>query len=176
VIWLKLLGALFVYWPLLLLLFIPRMGVKAGVFFTVVQLLSWWATAIGWVLLIYPCARQLWVVDVDSINTQDPRKVSRWASWWRWLNPVYGQPEDGVSGAEAMIRNAHGSLMPYLPASGPRWRAYSWSALRNSTGGLKYLFEWRDGPLVTFTFLGPRHAGWKEFPQLKGSPHLPVLG
>lgn len=44
---LKLLLWLYLFWPLLLLLVIPRMGIGAGVLHRR-QLLSWWATMVGW--------------------------------------------------------------------------------------------------------------------------------
>lgn len=177
-IWLKLAAILFFGWPLLLLLLIPKMGARAGVRFTGVQILSWWATFAGWFLLIYPCAKQAWVVDADSIaDALEPRasKISRWSV--EWLNPVWGNPQEGVSGQEALIRDANGNQMPYKPGWGPRLRAYFWAALRNSADGLKYLLAWADAPPpVEFWFFGPRRAGWVPMPQIKGTPHVPVLG
>lgn len=167
---------LFFLWPLLLLALIPKLGTKAGLRFTGVQLLSWWATFAGWFLLIYPCARQRWVVDGVSIaDPLEPRPaISRWT--WRWMNPIWGNPQEGVSGQEALVRDAQGNQVPYKPGWGPRLRAYFWAALRNSADGLKYLLAWDKGPLVTFWFFGTRRAGWLPMPQIKGAPRVPVLG
>lgn len=177
-IWLKLFLLLFFLWPLLLLLLIPKMGAKWGLLFTGVQLVMWWATFIGWFLLIVPCCKQAWIVDATSIaDSLEPRAtlISRWA--WRWLNFAWGNPHEGVSGKEALIRDAQGNQHPYLPDSNAAWRAWSWCAWRNSCDALKYEFAADNGPPpVTFRFFGPRRAGWQPMPQIKGAPRVPVLG
>jgi len=177
--WLKAFLLLPIFWPVLLFALLPKLGAAATPRYVLAQLLSWWATAIGWGLLIYPCWKQLWKADATSTNTvvTDRTTVDRWT--WDWLNPVWGNPEDGVSGAYAVIRDATGKEVPggYMPFRDPRWRAYCWSALRNSSDGLKYILEWPTGPLVVLTILGRQvRFGWLPMPQIKGSPRVPVLG
>lgn len=186
--WLVAAGVLLL-WPLLLLALLPKFGAKAGLRFVGVQLLSWWATFAGWFLLVYPCLRHGWVADAESIaDSLEPRatKISRWA--WRWLNPVYGNPQEGCNGQEALVRDDSGQQGPYKPRPAwlpswawltwlwDAWRAYAWAALRNSADGLKYLLAWDEGQLVTFSFFGSRRAGWLPMPQIKGTPRVPVLG
>lgn len=171
-IYLKLFALLFLFWPVLLLLLWGKMGSKATLLYTGAQLLSWWATVIGWGLLAYPCYRGLWVPDAvsaDIVKTQRTT-IDRWS--WKWLNFAWGNKADGVSGRYAILNDGS----PYKPGANPAWRAYSWSALRNSADGLKYEFAWDNGPLVTFWFFGSRRAGWLPMPQIKGAPRVPVLG
>jgi hypothetical protein len=170
---------LFLFWPLLLLLLLPKLGTRATILYTAGQLISWWATILGWFLLVWPCYKQRWVADAVSTNTVITTRttIDRWQS--KWLNPIWGNPEDGVSGAYAVIRDATGGEVPggYMPFHDPRWRAYLWSAWRNSADGLKYLLEWSDGPLVALPILGRQvKFGWLPMPQIKGSPRVPVLG
>lgn len=64
---------------------------------------------------------------------------------------------------------SNGVLVPYMPGK-PDWlRAYMWSAWRNSTDNLKYVFQWTGGPFKRWEFRGwYGQAGWN-------SHGLPVL-
>lgn len=115
----------------------------AWVLFVVVQLISLVAMVLGWFLLIPFCLAQAWK---PAISTMDPTRA---IDVWQWgpLNLMFGNPEDGVSGARALIwRN--GARVPYMPNSWAPWRAYLWSAWRNSCDNLKYVFAWKGGPFV----------------------------
>jgi len=103
----------------------------------------------GYVILIGPCLRQDWVPATSTINPfgRAPRPITLWRS--AWLNSIYGNREDGVSGAEALIWGSgaqEGKRVPYMPdANRPKWlpwwlyaalRAWLWSAWRNSANEL----------------------------------------
>lgn len=138
----------------------------AWAWFVVVQLIMLATAVIGWVMLIPFCLRRAWVLDAQSIK--DGRPIDRWK--WRWLYP-YQNPEDGVSGATALIWSSNG-LVAYMPDAPAWWRAYCWSAWRNSCDNLKYVFAWEAGPLITFQFLGRTHCiGWKP----ENGRNVPVL-
>jgi len=111
-----------------------------------VQLVQLAATVLGLFILAPACIAQAWEYGGTSIK--DKRGIDS----WRWpLNAVYGNPEDGVSGQYARIWSdgMPRTLARYMPGAGPRWRAYCWSALRNSCNQLKYRFAWAAGPLCT---------------------------
>lgn len=99
------------------------------------------AAVLGLVILAPFCALKAWE---DCMSTENPfgrapRQIDRWR--WHLLNVVYGNPEDGVSGAQAMIWTDGKLGRNYMPDAGPRWRAYCWSAWRNSADQLKYTFH-----------------------------------
>ena len=128
--------------------------------FVVVQLVQLLASLAGLLILIPACVMQAWTPAMfPSINPTTPRKIDAWA--WG-INTVYGNPEDGVSGRQAIVGG-----QPYMPTANPAWRAYCWSALRNSAGGLKYFFARPGtGPLVqrTYSVFGKTHQlkiGWQ---------------
>jgi hypothetical protein len=97
---------------------------------------------VGLLILSVPCAlgaygehglksNKVWPSPYEYLNG---RPIDSWD--WEWLNPWFGNPEDGVSGKDALVW-VDGKLAPYNP-EGSRWKAYCWSAWRNSVDGLKY--------------------------------------
>lgn len=99
---------------------------------------------VGLILLIIPCAFKLWGMHGNKTNkvwaapfeNLNGREIDSWD--WNWLNTWFGNPEDGVSGMTALVWDLD-KLVPYNP-SGSRWKAYCWSAWRNSVDALKYKF------------------------------------
>lgn len=124
--------------------------------FALVQLVSLLATVIGWFVLIPFCLAQAWTSE----------KPDQWN--WKPLNSVYGNPEDGVSGKDALIWNTGGTAkVPYQPTAWAPWRAYCWSAWRNSADSLKFVFAWANGPLKQWQFSAfgreiSIKAGWEK--------------
>lgn len=144
------------------------MRIFSWIWFAIVQLISLLAMILGLIVLIPFCLAQAWTLDAKSIK--DGRPIDRWS--WQPLNLIYGNPEDGVSGQTALIWVSATLQDSYMPNTWAPWRAYCWSAWRNSTGGLKYLFAWQNGPLKEFTLLGTRHKiGWQE----ENGRKVPVL-
>lgn len=136
--------------------------------FVGIQLVMLLATVVGWFLLLPFCVAHAWKLG--------PVKVGRVLDVWSWgpLNRVYGNPEDGVSGMFALIRldaNTQGEYMP--SANVPAWwRAYCWSALRNSCDNLKYVFAIPGAPLVKFQLFGrTAKIGW----QMENGFNVPVF-
>jgi len=92
----------------------------------------------GLVVLIPFCLAHSWETKERSLK--DNRPIDRWS--WLLLDAFYGNPEDGVSGKQALVYGDQ----PYKPSTltglkgwlFDSWRAYSWSALRNSADALKY--------------------------------------
>lgn len=115
---------------------------KGWLRFAGVQLVMLIAAVLGVFLLIPFCLAQAWVADEKSIK--DGRVIDRWK--WRLLNLVYGNPEDGPSGLYAKVWLNGTTEGPYMPNANPMWRAYVWSAWRNSCNNLKYVFAWKGGP------------------------------
>lgn len=93
---------------------------------------------VGYGLLIPFCLLKAWQPAVSTINPfgRPPRVISEWR--WAWLNTIYGNREDGVSGAEAMIWDwpAYSYRVLYRPNTWAPLRAWLWSAWRNSTNAL----------------------------------------
>lgn len=117
-------------------------------YFVLAQVAMLVAQVVGLVALIPFCLAQAWETSPAPSIGQKPwltrGPIDRWS--WGPLNYVYGNPEDGVSGQTALIwgsGTSSGQLVPYLPGANAAWRAYCWSAARNSAGGLKYVFQWR---------------------------------
>ena len=139
---------------------ILRAPAVAWSWFAVVQLVQLAAQLAGLVLLVPFCLAQAWV-DCPS-TLEKGRTIDAWI--WAPLNCIYGNREDGVSGIGARIWNVGGTArVPYMPAAWAPWRAYCWSALRNSTGGLKYVFAWERGPFWQGTVGGRKvKLGWQE--------------
>lgn len=108
-------------------------------YFAFVQLVALIAMIIGWFLLIVPCALRAWT-PVEEIYEPDwavelglPKSTIRiWS--WGWLNYIWGNDEDGVSGTNK-----------FNPTDS-KWRAYVWSAWRNSANNLRFVFRNFNGP------------------------------
>ncbi len=112
------------------------------------------ATACGWFILIPFCLFQDWQMSpIPSIN-DGKRTIDEWK--WMWLNRIYGNPEDGVSGQMALVWINGTTRVPYRPNTWPPLRAYLWSAWRNSADMLKYRLGWvtpsgQRGPYIKGT-------------------------
>ena len=129
--------------------------------FAAIQLISLVATIVGWFLLIPFVLSKAWTVPVVESYKGDGRMVDRWKL--SILNPIYGNPEDGVSGQQAIIYT-NGVPGPYMPGAWAPWRAYLWSGWRNSSDNLKYVFACSTCPLKTGTLFGKftYKIGWQE--------------
>lgn len=135
--------------------------------FILVQLIQIVASIIGWFVLVPFCLAKAWVVSGTSIK--DGRAIDRWK--FSALNTIYGNPEDGVSGIQAVVW-PNGIPGPYMAGANPAWRSYCWSALRNSCDNLKYVFSYKKGPLKNIQ-IGPLvvKMGW----QPENGYNVPVL-
>lgn len=147
------------------------------IWFFIVQLIMLVATVLGWFVLIPFCLAQAWTIwehtpvgSIELKSIKDGRRIDTWsAPLLKW---IYGNPEDGVSGQQTLINGNQ----PYMPNAWAPWRAYCWSALRNSCDELKYIFAWKNGPIHewTWTLLGKvRNAkmGWQK----ENGYNVPVL-
>ena len=134
------------------------------VWYVEVQLIMLLFAGVGLVILWPFCLAHAWR---DAVSPFDKnRRVDCWS--WGPLNWVYGNPEDGVSGKYAIVWS-NGEQVPYtalpvLQLSHPSlyvaWRAYAWSALRNSCDNLKYWFHWENGPQAEIR--GHKIGWWPE--------------
>lgn len=137
--------------------------------FVLIQLVQLVAMIVGWIVLIPFCILQAWKSSAQLSIKGDGRTIDEWR--WSWLNYVYGNPEDGVSGLQAVVW-PNGVSSPYMATSNPIWRSYCWSALRNSCDNLKYVLANKKGPLKEFKFLGRTcKVGW----QMENGFNVPVL-
>ena len=111
---------------------------KGWLYFTFVQVVALIAMVVGWFLLIIPCALGAWepelqIYQPDWAATEGSRKmINIWS--WDWLNNVWGNDEDGVTG------------IPAYNKTESRFKAYLWSAWRNSTNNLRFVFRNFNGP------------------------------
>lgn len=163
------------------------MLVLGWVVFAGVQLVMLAARVVGIFVLPWPCLLHAWRPAASRYGP--PRQVDEWS--WGWLNPWAGNWEDGVTGQLAKIWGSgaeEGTLVGYLPAGRwsarsrvvrwlhDSWRAYLWSAWRNSADNLKYFFAWEQGPFleVGYSVLGRARVlklGW----QSETGVRVPVL-
>jgi hypothetical protein len=152
------------------------MLVLAWLYFALIQLVMLVTGVAGLVVLAPACYLHAWT-EPDTLSIKSvprDRTVDRWS--WGWLNAVWGNPEDGVSGQQAVLW-IHGAPRRFMPGAEPGWRAYVWSALRNPCDRMKYRFPWANGPLYQrqFSVFGRTlrfKAGW----QLETGIKVPVLG
>lgn len=123
------------------------------------------AMIVGWLLLIPFCLARAWH------TVQSPLDPKRTIDEWEFspVGWVYDNLEDGVSGRYALIWSPDGRRVPYMPNAWAPWRAYCWSAWRNSADGLKRRFTWNGGPFRRWEWRGYHlQLGWN-------SSGLPVL-
>lgn len=128
------------------------------VIFALVQLSGLVTDAAGLVVLALPCALGAWEPALSTQwNADAPVKAHKIMQWsWKPLNAVWGNPEDGVLGPDWH--------MPGKPAG---LRAYCWSALRNRSDAMKYVYRRYGGPFwrSEFTLFGKKlyvQAGWNS--------------
>ena len=130
---------------------IPSDNPDVWTWFWFIQGVMFCAMVIGWPLLIIPCLLRCWILNATSIK--DGRQIDTWSL--SPLNPIYKNPEDGVSGQQALVwsKDDPPALVPYMPDAWPPWRAWKWSAWRNSCNNLQYVFARPgEGPYKEGTF------------------------
>ena len=104
------------------------MKALAWAYFAFAQAVTGVCMLLGFAVLALPCALEAWEASPYlSINPAHKGRIDRWS--WAWLNPIWGNPEDGVSGQTALIWLNGVTEGPYWPGCpSPRLRAYAWSA------------------------------------------------
>lgn len=141
--------------------------------FAAAQLFQLEAEIAGIFPLVPLCLMRAWEMSPAPSIKDGARPIDRWK--WRWVGLAFDNPEDGVSGAQALVW-VNGQQVPYMPDAWPPWRAYCWSAWRNSADNLKYIFAWERGPFAKgqFSMLGVIIM-WKAGWQRENSFNVPVL-
>ena len=121
------------------------------------QALTAAAMLLGICVLPIPCLLHAWQPSrARSIN--DGRRIDRWS--WEWLNWLWGNPEDGVSGLTALVWVTGATRAPYWPGCpSDALRAYIWSAWRNSCDTLKYTLALTQFGTPSIVVAG-RRIGW----------------
>ncbi len=110
---------------------------KGWLYFAFVQVVALIAMIVGWFLLIIPCTLGAWrpiqqIYTPEWMDSYYKKGIYVWS--WDWLNSIWGNDEDGVVG-----------ITDYNPPGG-RFKAYLWSAWRNSANNLRFIFRNFDGP------------------------------
>jgi hypothetical protein len=116
-----------------------------------VELIAFAAMLVGWVLLLPFAAFRLWK---DAPSRHYPGVI---IPVWRWriIDIVWGNDEDGVIGAEFYRKR--------FPDE--RVCAYMWSAYRNSSNNLRWVFAWKGGPFYRWESKGKKwyfQAGFRR--------------
>lgn len=124
--------------------------------FAVVEIVCLAAMVVGWVLLLPMAWLRLWR---HGVSEHYGHIISVWR--WRWVDKVWGNDEDGVLGADFYVRR-----VPNV-----RWRAYLWSAWRNSSNNLRWLFAWPGGPYYRWG----TDSGWRGHVGFKPTEGWPVV-
>lgn len=101
------------------------------------QKIFWYA--FGVILLPIICLLRLWEPSVSTVNPfgRAARPIDKWR--WQWVQRVYGNFEDGVSGAFALIW-VNGERVLYMPNAWAPWRALCWN-FRNPIHNLNHPAE-----------------------------------
>jgi len=82
------------------------------------------------------CIFKAW--DGPELLSIKPLPYRTFVDSWGWpINVIYGNPEDGASGTDAV-----GPWGESFNPLGTRWRAFLWSGLRNWANGFNYI-TWR---------------------------------
>jgi hypothetical protein len=116
---------------------------NAWVLFTLIQLSGLVTDSLGFVVLALPCYLNAWEPAMSTEwNADAPVKAHEIMVWkWAPLNVIWGNPEDGVLGPDW-----------HLPGEAPGWRAFCWSALRNRSDAMKYVYRRDGGPFKRWDF------------------------
>ncbi len=83
---------------------------------------------------------------------------------WRFkpIDWIYGNGEDGADGYYGWwVDGRYRDKTRDWPAW---WRLYYWSAIRNPTNNLRFVFQWKGGPLKQWNIAGKRwyiRVGWR---------------
>lgn len=118
---------------------------------------------LGLLIVGLACYRRAWSFDATPSIKPLPYRLTVDTWRWTWMNTVYGNPEDGVTGGDAF-----GSWVgPYNDVPLSRWRAFQWSGLRNWACGWNYLTwrPWLDPPPLFYRAYGNGHSielGWQQ--------------
>jgi hypothetical protein len=92
---------------------------------------------LGYAIIPFFCLAQYWTASISTAGPYKPHAIDRWRA--TWLNTIYGNPEDGVSGRFAIIWGSGPNLgvrVPYMQGRNPVWRACCWN-YRNMANQLK---------------------------------------
>lgn len=92
---------------------------------------------IAGIFLLPPlCLFQMWERSISTVNPfgRLPRVIDSWK--WEWVQAVYGNYEDSVSGKYALIW-VNGVRVLYMPNAWAPWRALCWN-FRNPVHNLKH--------------------------------------
>lgn len=129
---------------------------------------------LGLLLVGWCCARRNYTLPATSspLSIKPLPQRTHVDTWgWKWMQPVYGNPEDGVTGFCAYGPSWTGAYNP----TRSRWLAFVWSALRNWANGFGYL-TWRwtsTAPLLVkaYSLFGQQRQlkiGWQQLPAADG--------
>lgn len=137
------------------------MKALAWAYFVLAQIVMLACMVLGFLVLPLPCLLHAWETSpYPSINPAHKGQIDRW-SWP--LNAIWGNPEDGVSGLDALVWGGGadaGKRVPYWSTCASKaLRAYVWSAWRNSCDQLKYSLAITRFGTPSVVLLG-RRVGW----------------
>lgn len=127
------------------------MKIAAGwIWYVILQTVTWIALfPTGVILCAVLAYSRLWYTRASRYYPD--RQVTVWrGGWLTWL---WGCEENGVDPGDQLVV---GGTAKYLPDASPSWRAYMWTAWRNSVGNLCWVTSWKGGPWwqIHFTVRG----------------------
>ena len=129
---------------------------KGWAWFVVVQLVCFAAMVVGWFLLAPLAAGKFWK---EGWSEHYEYVINVWR--WKWIDRVWGNDEDGVTGA----------LFYRERVPGTRWCTYLWTAWRNSSNNLRGVFARPQGPYYRWGGT----SGWRGHVGFKPITGWPVL-
>lgn len=110
------------------------------IWYLIVQAINLVFIVLGLFVLIPLCVFRGWTQPLQSLWM--PGKIVE-----EWRGPIidfiYGNGEDGVLGNAGWKERFK---------NWPRWGAYVWSAIRNPTNNLRFVFRWYKGPFQRWKF------------------------
>lgn len=135
---------------------------KSWLGFWVVQFIMLAVGVAGLLPVAIACALKAWEPEFSTQWAPDaPVKAHSIRVWsWGWMNYLWGNPEDGVA------------------PTGGRWNAFVWSALRNYSDNLKYVYAEPGGPFYAknFTVFGRPFYVMAGFRNAAGLPTCSIGG
>lgn len=123
------------------------MKIVGWLWFVIIQILSLCLMVVGWIVLIPFVLLKSWHTGNSPVYSD--RNITMWNL--SILDKIYGNWEDGVVPPDW-----------YMTGINTLWRTYMWTAWRNSTNNLRWIFLWKDGPWFQYRNKGYYfQAGWR---------------
>jgi hypothetical protein len=143
---------------------------KGWAWFVAVQLICFLAMVVGWFLLLplALCGAYFYATWTEDFRRKYHPRVDSISKWnWYWVDRVWGNWENGIDpGTQLVIEGKD----VYMPGAPPWWRIYMWTAWRNSSNNLRWVFAWVGGPYYRW-----ENSSWRGHIGFRPDTGWPVI-